>query len=204
MQIFSVFSLFVRRKCDLVNLKTSNAQFFFFFQKLNQNKKIKKLVVVGSQSSGKSSVLENIVGRDFLPRGNSIVTRRPLTLQLGIKVHVISNQFLVCVWWFFVCLWIFLLEVKESKMFVFSFLFVCFHIYVYIHLHTDFLETYLYTYLITVNTSKNKKKRRNLSFERKQNRYSGGIVVSFVSSCESCWSKMGIIRLWWRVWGVFA
>jgi hypothetical protein len=31
-----------------------------------------------SQSSGKSSVLENIVGRDFLPRGTGIVTRRPL------------------------------------------------------------------------------------------------------------------------------
>jgi hypothetical protein len=35
-----------------------------------------------SQSSGKSSVLENIVGRDFLPRGPGIVTRRPLILQL--------------------------------------------------------------------------------------------------------------------------
>lgn len=35
-----------------------------------------------SQSSGKSSVLENIVGRDFLPRGSGIVTRRPLVLQL--------------------------------------------------------------------------------------------------------------------------
>ena len=34
------------------------------------------------QSSGKSSVLENLVGRDFLPRGNGIVTRRPLVLQL--------------------------------------------------------------------------------------------------------------------------
>ena len=35
-----------------------------------------------SQSSGKSSVLENVVGRDFLPRGSGIVTRRPLVLQL--------------------------------------------------------------------------------------------------------------------------
>jgi len=34
------------------------------------------------QSSGKSSVLENLVGRDFLPRGSGIVTRRPLVLQL--------------------------------------------------------------------------------------------------------------------------
>ena len=37
-----------------------------------------QIVVIGSQSSGKSSVLENIVGRDFLPRGSGIVTRRPL------------------------------------------------------------------------------------------------------------------------------
>ncbi|KAJ2080918.1 vacuolar protein sorting-associated protein 1 [Coemansia sp. RSA 988] len=41
-----------------------------------------QIVVIGSQSSGKSSVLENIVGRDFLPRGTGIVTRRPLILQL--------------------------------------------------------------------------------------------------------------------------
>lgn len=34
------------------------------------------------QSSGKSSVLEAVVGRDFLPRGTGIVTRRPLILQL--------------------------------------------------------------------------------------------------------------------------
>ncbi|XP_057475552.1 phragmoplastin DRP1E-like isoform X2 [Actinidia eriantha] len=40
------------------------------------------IVVVGGQSSGKSSVLESIVGRDFLPRGSGIVTRRPLVLQL--------------------------------------------------------------------------------------------------------------------------
>ncbi|MCP9265601.1 Dynamin-1-like protein [Dirofilaria immitis] len=41
-----------------------------------------QIVVVGSQSAGKSSVLEGIVGRDFLPRGAGIVTRRPLILQL--------------------------------------------------------------------------------------------------------------------------
>ena len=34
------------------------------------------------QSSGKSSVLEAVVGRDFLPRGTGIVTKRPLVLQL--------------------------------------------------------------------------------------------------------------------------
>ena len=41
-----------------------------------------QIVVVGTQSTGKSSVLESIIGRDFLPRGVGIVTRRPLLLQL--------------------------------------------------------------------------------------------------------------------------
>lgn len=40
-----------------------------------------RIVVVGSQSSGKSSVLESVVGKDFLPRGSGIVTRRPLILK---------------------------------------------------------------------------------------------------------------------------
>lgn len=41
-----------------------------------------QVAVIGSQSSGKSSVLEALVGRDFLPRGSDICTRRPLLLQL--------------------------------------------------------------------------------------------------------------------------
>jgi len=41
-----------------------------------------QIAVVGSQSVGKTSVLEALVGRDFLPRGSGIVTRRPLVLQL--------------------------------------------------------------------------------------------------------------------------
>ncbi|XP_051739142.1 dynamin-1-like protein isoform X4 [Ctenopharyngodon idella] len=41
-----------------------------------------QIAVVGTQSSGKSSVLESLVGRDLLPRGTGIVTRRPLILQL--------------------------------------------------------------------------------------------------------------------------
>uniref|UniRef100_A0A0A9W507 Dynamin-1-like protein n=1 Tax=Lygus hesperus TaxID=30085 RepID=A0A0A9W507_LYGHE len=41
-----------------------------------------QIVVVGDQSSGKSSVLESLVGQSFLPRGSGIATRRPLILQL--------------------------------------------------------------------------------------------------------------------------
>ncbi|XP_044289889.1 dynamin-1-like protein isoform X3 [Varanus komodoensis] len=48
-----------------------------------------QIVVVGTQSSGKSSVLESLVGRDLLPRGTGIVTRRPLILQL---VHVSAED----------------------------------------------------------------------------------------------------------------
>ncbi|XP_061107635.1 dynamin-1-like protein isoform X4 [Conger conger] len=48
-----------------------------------------QIAVVGTQSSGKSSVLESLVGRDLLPRGTGIVTRRPLILQL---VHVDSDD----------------------------------------------------------------------------------------------------------------
>ncbi|CAB4063518.1 DNM1L [Lepeophtheirus salmonis] len=41
-----------------------------------------QIVVVGSQSSGKSSVIETMIGRSILPRGTGIVTRCPLVLQL--------------------------------------------------------------------------------------------------------------------------
>ncbi|CAG9806614.1 unnamed protein product [Chironomus riparius] len=41
-----------------------------------------QIVMLGSQSTGKSSVLESIVHRPFLPRGSGIVTRCPLVLQL--------------------------------------------------------------------------------------------------------------------------
>eukprot|EP00736_Rhodelphis_marinus_P008872 Rmarinus@m.21664 len=48
-----------------------------------------QIAVVGSQSSGKSSVLESIVGRGFLPRGTGVVTRCPIILQL---VHIDGGQ----------------------------------------------------------------------------------------------------------------
>ena len=40
------------------------------------------IVVIGSQSSGKSSVLESIVGHEFLPKGSNMITRRPIELTL--------------------------------------------------------------------------------------------------------------------------
>ncbi|KAK7896017.1 hypothetical protein WMY93_021342 [Mugilogobius chulae] len=54
------------------------------FSSIGQNATLDlpQIAVVGGQSAGKSSVLENFVGKDFLPRGSGIVTRRPLVLQL--------------------------------------------------------------------------------------------------------------------------
>nr|NP_001259588.1 shibire, isoform N [Drosophila melanogaster]AGB95430.1 shibire, isoform N [Drosophila melanogaster] len=59
-----------------------------------------QIAVVGGQSAGKSSVLENFVGKDFLPRGSGIVTRRPLILQLingvteyGEFLHIKGKKF---------------------------------------------------------------------------------------------------------------
>ncbi|XP_058235237.1 dynamin 3a isoform X1 [Hemibagrus wyckioides] len=59
------------------------------------NLDLPQIAVVGGQSAGKSSVLENFVGRDFLPRGSGIVTRRPLVLQL-ISSSTEYAEFLHC------------------------------------------------------------------------------------------------------------
>ncbi|CAD7079007.1 unnamed protein product [Hermetia illucens] len=55
----------------------------------NQSNNVQKIHICDNnlnnlslQSSGKSSVIESLVGRSFLPRGTGIVTRRPLILQL--------------------------------------------------------------------------------------------------------------------------
>ncbi|KAJ3137597.1 dynamin-like GTPase mgm1 [Geranomyces variabilis] len=48
----------------------------------NAKMTLPSIVVVGSQSSGKSSVLEAIVGHEFLPKGTNMVTRRPIELTL--------------------------------------------------------------------------------------------------------------------------
>ena len=44
---------------------------------------IPRLVVVGTQSSGKSSLLNGLLSMDLLPTGKEIVTRAPLNLQLN-------------------------------------------------------------------------------------------------------------------------
>lgn len=47
-----------------------------------------RIAVLGTQSAGKSSLLEHIVGMDFLPRGSGVVTRRPLELRMVRKKDI--------------------------------------------------------------------------------------------------------------------
>ena len=56
---------------------------------VNEYIKLPRICPFGTQSSGKSSVLESIVGLDFLPRGDGVVTRRPLELRL---CHINSGE----------------------------------------------------------------------------------------------------------------
>lgn len=49
---------------------------------LDKHLSLPKIVLLGNQSSGKSSLVQQIVGLDFLPRGVGIVTRRPLQLRM--------------------------------------------------------------------------------------------------------------------------
>ena len=54
---------------------------------LQQYINLPRIAVLGTQSSGKSSLLESIMGIDCLPRGEGVVTRRPLELRLVHTPH---------------------------------------------------------------------------------------------------------------------
>ena len=73
---------------------------------VNEYIQLPRIVSLGTQSSGKSSVLESIVGLDFLPRGDGVVTRRPLELRLN---HIKDGK-----------PWAFFDEVKGEKFYDFN------------------------------------------------------------------------------------
>jgi GTPase SAR1 family protein len=43
---------------------------------------IPRLVVTGTQSSGKSSIVNRIIGMNLLPVGDNMVTRTPINIRL--------------------------------------------------------------------------------------------------------------------------
>jgi GTP-binding protein EngB required for normal cell division len=55
---------------------------------LQQYINLPRIAVLGTQSAGKSSLLESIMGIDCLPRGDGVVTRRPLELRLVHTPHI--------------------------------------------------------------------------------------------------------------------
>ncbi|CCH59248.1 hypothetical protein TBLA_0B04100 [Henningerozyma blattae CBS 6284] len=71
---------------EMLNLTKQMIEIRTILNKINsttsQQLTLPSIVVIGSQSSGKSSVLESIVGKEFLPKGSNMVTRRPIELTL--------------------------------------------------------------------------------------------------------------------------
>lgn len=70
---------------DMLNLTKQMIEIRSILNKIDSNTNhltLPSIVVIGSQSSGKSSVLESIVGKQFLPKGSNMVTRRPIELTL--------------------------------------------------------------------------------------------------------------------------
>lgn len=84
----------IKSKIDILIEKINELQDICSENNIDHTLDLPQIVVIGSQSSGKSSVLENIVGRDFLPRGTGIVTRRPLVLQLIYQKSTV-NEFVI-------------------------------------------------------------------------------------------------------------
>ncbi|GLJ28873.1 hypothetical protein SUGI_0569070 [Cryptomeria japonica] len=80
--IWQVLYFFTRPCCTIIERVVNKLQDIFAQLGSSSTIDLPQVAVVGSQSSGKSSVLEALVGRDFLPRGSDICTRRPLVLQL--------------------------------------------------------------------------------------------------------------------------
>ncbi|KAE9970079.1 hypothetical protein BLS_005092 [Venturia inaequalis] len=74
----------IARDDQMMMLTKKMIQIRSLLQTVGQSDKLTlpSIVVIGSQSSGKSSVLEAIVGHEFLPKGNNMVTRRPIELTL--------------------------------------------------------------------------------------------------------------------------
>lgn len=57
------------------------------------NISVPNIVVVGSQSSGKSSLLNALIGYDILPTGSNMVTRTPLMVHLNYNESICKVEF---------------------------------------------------------------------------------------------------------------
>lgn len=71
---------------DQTLISLGDALYGVFARRKISDIKIPQIIVVGTQSSGKSSVLNSLVGMDILPTGKQMCTRTPLRLEL-VRVH---------------------------------------------------------------------------------------------------------------------
>ena len=80
----------VEKNAFLEKTKKTN-EFINQLRKLNLNEYINIPLIcsIGSQSNGKTSILTNIIGLYILPKGDGVVTRRPLELRLN---HIDSGD----------------------------------------------------------------------------------------------------------------
>lgn len=86
---------FLKSVGDQKLLKIGNKLSSIFTDKNNDKFTISvpNIVVVGSQSSGKSSLLNSLIGYDILPTGSNMVTRTPLMLQLNYSSTLSKAEF---------------------------------------------------------------------------------------------------------------
>ncbi len=94
LQFYNVIPSFWNSDSSKVNnlanneiLDIGNALSGIFLENKTINLETPQLVVIGNQSSGKSSVLNNIIQMDILPTGSNMVTRTPLNLQLSKSIN---------------------------------------------------------------------------------------------------------------------
>ena len=59
---------------------------------LDEYVSLPRIAVLGTQSAGKSSLLESVCGLNFLPRGSGVVTRRPLELRM-VQQRALGDDF---------------------------------------------------------------------------------------------------------------
>ena len=81
-------SLFSKHNYDSLISNSELIRIGDILQGFQSNHKIDipNIVVVGTQSSGKSSVLNSLIGMDILPTGKQMVTRTPLKIEI-IRTH---------------------------------------------------------------------------------------------------------------------
>lgn len=77
---------------DQVIASINKIQEIFLKHNIQERIDLPQIAVIGSQSCGKSSLLELLIGEEFLPKGEGIVTRCPILVQLTREKTLTKNR----------------------------------------------------------------------------------------------------------------